>query len=103
MSQAELAGVSRRKFVVTTVKGDGRQPPDSVERDFTAAAVRRRMSTRTSTWLGQTRSLERRRLLDWPYLLTQRLPMLAASEGGHEGAEGEPVGAGRRREHETAG
>jgi putative transposase len=38
MSQAELAGVSRRKFAVTTVKGDGRQAPDLVERNFTAAA-----------------------------------------------------------------
>jgi transposase InsO family protein len=36
MSRAGIAGVSRRKFVVTTVKGDGRQAPDLVERDFTA-------------------------------------------------------------------
>ena len=38
MTQAGLAGVSRRKFVVTTVKGDSRQAPDLVERNFTAAA-----------------------------------------------------------------
>jgi transposase InsO family protein len=38
MSQAGLAGVSRRKFVTTTVKGDRRQAPDLVERDFTAEA-----------------------------------------------------------------
>jgi len=38
MSQAGLAGVCRRKFVVTTVKGDNRQAPDLVERNFTAAA-----------------------------------------------------------------
>ena len=38
MSQVGLAGVSRRKFVITTVKGDGRQAPDLVERDFTAEA-----------------------------------------------------------------
>ena len=37
MSQAALAGVSRRRFVVTTVKSDGRQAPDLVERNFTAA------------------------------------------------------------------
>jgi putative transposase len=37
MSQAGLAGVSRRKFVTTTVKGDSRQAPDLVERNFTAA------------------------------------------------------------------
>jgi putative transposase len=38
MSQAGLAGVSRRRFVTTTVKGDRRQAPDLVERDFTAEA-----------------------------------------------------------------
>lgn len=38
MSRTGLAGVSRRKFVVTTVKGDGRQASDLVERDFSAAA-----------------------------------------------------------------
>jgi len=38
MSQAGLAGVSRRKFVTTTVKGDRRQAPDLVERNFTAEA-----------------------------------------------------------------
>ena len=38
MTQAGLAGVSRRKFVVTTVKDGGRQAPDLVERNFTAEA-----------------------------------------------------------------
>ena len=38
MSQAGLAGVRRRKFVVTTVKGGNRQAPDLVERNFTAPA-----------------------------------------------------------------
>ena len=38
MLQADLAGVSRRKFVTTTVKSDGRQAPDLVERNFTAEA-----------------------------------------------------------------
>ena len=37
MSQTGLAGVSRRKFVVTTVKSDSRQAPDLVARDFTAS------------------------------------------------------------------
>src|SRR5215471_12845167 len=36
MSAAGLAGVSRRKFVTTTVKGEGRQAPDLVNRDFAA-------------------------------------------------------------------
>jgi putative transposase len=55
MSQAGLAGVSRRKFVVTTVKGDGRQAPDLVERDFTAEAPDRLWVadiTYIPTWAG---------------------------------------------------
>ena len=36
MSAAGLAGVSRRKFIHTTVKGSGRQVPDLVDRNFTA-------------------------------------------------------------------
>jgi putative transposase len=38
MSQAALAGVSRRKFVTTTLRGDSRQAPDLVERNFAAQA-----------------------------------------------------------------
>jgi putative transposase len=38
MAKAGLAGVSRRKFVTTTVRGDGRQAPDLVDRNFTAEA-----------------------------------------------------------------
>ena len=36
MVAASLAGVSRRKFVTTTIKDGGRQAPDLVDRDFTA-------------------------------------------------------------------
>jgi putative transposase len=36
MRDAGIAGVSRRKFITTTVRGDRRQAPDLVERDFTA-------------------------------------------------------------------
>jgi len=36
MLAAGLAGVSRRKFVPTTIKGGGRQAPDLVDRNFTA-------------------------------------------------------------------
>src|SRR6266403_1264904 len=36
MSATGLAGVSRRKFVTTTVKDGGRQAPDLVDRNFTA-------------------------------------------------------------------
>jgi putative transposase len=43
MSQAALAGVSRRKFVTTTVRGDGRQAPDLVERNFLDGPRRSRL------------------------------------------------------------
>jgi putative transposase len=36
MRTAGLAGVSRRRFVTTTVEGSGRQAPDLVDRNFTA-------------------------------------------------------------------
>ena len=36
MRKAGVAGVSRRRFVTTTVRGDRRQAPDLVERNFTA-------------------------------------------------------------------
>ena len=36
MRAAPLTGISRRKFVTTTVRGDGRQAPDLVDRRFTA-------------------------------------------------------------------
>jgi len=55
MSQAGLAGVSRRKFVTTTIKGDGRQAPDLVERNFTAEAPDRLWVadiTYIPTWAG---------------------------------------------------
>ena len=55
MSQAGLAGVSRRKFVTTTVRGDGRQAPDLVERNFTAEAPDRLWVadiTYVPTWAG---------------------------------------------------
>ena len=55
MSQTGLAGVSRRKFVVTTVKGDSRQAPDLVKRDFTASLPDRLWVadiTYIPTWAG---------------------------------------------------
>jgi len=55
MSQAGLAGVSRRKFVVTTVKDGSRQAPDLVEREFTAEAPDRLWVadiTYIPTWAG---------------------------------------------------
>ena len=38
MKVASLAGVSRRRFVTTTVRDGGRQAPDLVQRSFTAGA-----------------------------------------------------------------
>jgi putative transposase len=55
MSQAGFAGVSRRKFVITTVKGGNRQAPDLVERNFTVQAPDRLWVadiTYISTWAG---------------------------------------------------
>lgn len=55
MSRAGLAGVSRRRFVTTTIKGDGRQAPDLVERNFTAEAPDRLWVadiTYIPTWVG---------------------------------------------------
>src|SRR5256714_1832461 len=55
MSQAGIAGVSRRKFVVTTVKGGNRQAPGLVERNFTAQAPDRLWVadiTYIPTWAG---------------------------------------------------
>ena len=55
MTRAGLAGVTRRRFIVTTVKGDRRQAPDLVERNFTAAAPDRLWVadiTYVPTWAG---------------------------------------------------
>ena len=55
MRQAGVAGVSRRRFVTTTVKGDSRQAPDLVERNFTADAPDRLWVadiTYIPTWSG---------------------------------------------------
>ena len=55
MSQAGLAGVSRRKFVTTTIKGESRQASDLVERNFAAEAPDRLWVadiTYIPTWSG---------------------------------------------------
>ena len=55
MQVAGLAGVSRRKFVTTTVRGDGRQAPDLVERNFVSEAPDRLWVadiTYVPTWAG---------------------------------------------------
>jgi putative transposase len=54
MAAAGIAGVSRRKFVTTTIKG-GRQAPDLVDRDFTVEAPNRLWVadiTYIPTWAG---------------------------------------------------
>jgi len=50
MRQAGVAGVSRRRFVTTTVRDGARQAPDLVERDFTAE--RPNMLWVVPTWAG---------------------------------------------------
>jgi putative transposase len=55
MRQAGVAGVSRRRFVITTVRGDRRQAPDLVDRDFTAEGPDRLWVadiTYIPTWTG---------------------------------------------------
>jgi putative transposase len=55
MAQAGLAGVSRRRFITTTVNDGGRQAPDLVERNFTAEAPDRLCVadiTYIPTWAG---------------------------------------------------
>src|SRR5690242_21925176 len=55
MRQAGVAGVSRRRFVVTTVKDGSRQAPDLVDRNFTAEAPDRLWVadiTYIPTWAG---------------------------------------------------
>jgi putative transposase len=55
MRRADLAGVSRRKFVTTTVRDGARQAPDLVERDFTAQRPNRLWVadiTYIPTWAG---------------------------------------------------
>jgi putative transposase len=55
MSRADLAGVSRRRFIVTTVRSDSRQAPDLVERNFSATGPDRLWVadiTYVPTWAG---------------------------------------------------
>jgi len=55
MRQAGVAGVSRRKFITTTVRGDRRQAPDLVDRNFTAEGPDRLWVadiTYIPTWAG---------------------------------------------------
>jgi putative transposase len=55
MKAASLAGVSRRRFVTTTVRDGGRQAPDLVERAFKAEAPNRLWVadiTYIPTWSG---------------------------------------------------
>jgi putative transposase len=52
MRAAGLAGVSRRRFVTTTVKGGGSQAPDLVDRNFTAERPNLLWVADITTWSG---------------------------------------------------
>jgi len=55
MRDADIVGISRRKFVVTTVRDGGRQAPDLVDRTFTADAPNALWVadiTYIPTWMG---------------------------------------------------
>ena len=84
MSQTGLAGVSRRKFVVTTVKSDSRQAPDLVERDFTASVPDRLWVadiTYVPTWAGflylaVVLDAFSRRIVGWSMATTLATPLV---------------------------
>jgi putative transposase len=55
MREAGIVGVHRRRFIVTTTRGEGRQAPDLVERDFAADGPNRLWVadiTYIPTWAG---------------------------------------------------
>jgi len=84
MTQAGLAGVSRRRFVTTTVKDGGRQAPDLVERNFTAEAPDRLWVadiTYIPTWAGflylaVVLDAYSRRIVGWSMATTLATPLV---------------------------
>ena len=87
MARAGIAGVSRRRFVVTTLKG-GRQAPDLVERDFTAQAPDRLWVadiTYIPTWAGflylaVVLDAFSRRIVGWSMATTLATPQAFTSQ-----------------------
>jgi putative transposase len=84
MRQADVAGVSRRKFITTTVRGDRRQAPDLVERNFTAEAPDRLWVadiTYIPTWAGflylaVVLDAYSRRIVGWSMATTLATPLV---------------------------
>jgi putative transposase len=87
VTQTGLGGVSRRQFVVTTVKGDGGQAPDLVNRNFTVAAPERLWVADISyipTWAGflyiaVVLDAFRRRIVGWSMTTTLAKQLVLAA------------------------
>ena len=101
MLQAGLAGVSRRRFVTTTVRDGGRPAPDVVERNFTAEAPDRLWVadiTYIPTWAGflylaVVLDAYSRRIVGWSMATTlaKQLPDLPTHVGRCRSALGRQV------------
>ena len=84
MRQAGVAGVSRRKFITTTVRGDRRQAPDLVDRNFTAEGPDRLWVadiTYIPTWAGflylaVVLDAYSRRIVGWSMATTLASPLV---------------------------
>ena len=87
MKTAGLAGVSRRRFVTTTVRDGGRQAPDLVQRSFTAGAPNVLWVadiTYIPTWSGFlylaiVLDAFSRRIVGWSMTLTLRADIVLAA------------------------
>ena len=87
MKAASLAGVSRRRFVTTTVRDGGRQAPDLVERSFKAEAPNRLWVadiTYIPTWSGFlylaiVLDVFSRRIVGWSMSLTLHTDVVLAA------------------------
>ena len=87
MKAASLAGVSRRRFVTTTVRDGGRQAPDLVERAFKAEAPNRLWVadiTYIPTWSGFlylaiVLDVFSRRIVGWSMSLTLHADVVLAA------------------------
>ena len=99
MLQAGLAGVSRRRFVTTTVRDGGRQAPDLVERNFTAEAPDRLWVadiTYIPTWAGflylaVVLDAYSRRIVGWSMATTLAKQLVLGQREQGRDAEAEPL------------
>jgi putative transposase len=94
MSQADLAGASRRKFVVTTARDGSPQAPDLVDRNFTADQPNRLWVadiTYIPTWAGfqylaVVLDAYSRRIVGWSMATTLAAQLVPDAEHGDRDA-----------------